>query len=232
MIAIQGTAASIDTAAKMVHMADGRQVAYSQLCICTGAAPKKILQHENVIALRDQDSVQDMRRRLKAARRVMIVGNGGIALELVHALRAVEIVWAVRNNHIGDAFFDLDAAAFLFAEIENDARGAEQPGGNGGADTQEDEEAKRHGGNALPRMRKLERSGGSSSFTQRQGLLGQEAELGLGRAVGPEWTESLAAFGVSHPAGLAVEYGCEVQELVRPQLRVQGGCQPVTGRGR
>ena len=37
-----------------------------------------------------------------------------------HALRGVEVVWAVRNAHIGDAFFDLDAAAFLFSEIEND----------------------------------------------------------------------------------------------------------------
>ncbi len=137
-----------------------------------------------------------------------------------HALRALEIVWAVRNNHIGDAFFDLDAAAFLFSEI--DARGGPHPSGNGSVDAQvcgphyicaatpsaetsmlmgrklpgsdmavfgnntcvhgnmvrlsnqnasaqqADEEAKRHGGNALPRMRKLERSGGSASFTQRQ----------------------------------------------------------------
>jgi len=33
--------------------------------------------------------------------------------------------------------------------------------------------------------------------------------------VGPEWTESLASHGVSRPAGLTVEYGCEVQALVR-----------------
>lgn len=180
---------------------------------------QKIFQHDSVIALRDQDSVQvllfyrmvlvpanpcfqskecadiiqsrlmnlllscvqDMRKRLEAARRVMIVGNGGIALELVcvhpfaqclgrlwrtctistsnvqpllallpvpcgfstppqhdsllvnlsahlsHALRTVERVWTVRNNHIGDAFFDLDAAAFLFSEINNDARAASHP---------------------------------------------------------------------------------------------------------
>lgn len=39
-----------------------------------------------------------------------------------HALRGVEVVWVVRNDHIGDAFFDLDAAAFLFSEIDNDVR--------------------------------------------------------------------------------------------------------------
>lgn len=43
-------------------------------------------------------------------------------------------MWAVRNNHIGDAFFDLDAAAFLFSEI--DARGASHPSGNGSVDAQ------------------------------------------------------------------------------------------------
>lgn len=31
------------------------------------------------------ENLQDMRKRLEAARRVMIVGNGGIALELVYA---------------------------------------------------------------------------------------------------------------------------------------------------
>lgn len=213
MTAVQGKATSIDTANQIVHLADGRQVAYTQLCICTGAAPKKIFQHGNVIALRDQDSVQDMLKRLEAARRVMIVGNGGIALELVHALRSVEIIWAVRNNHIGDAFFDLDAAAFLFSEIDANARSASHIS-RGSLESQNgDEEGKRHGGNALPRMRRLHRSG-STSFTQRQGWPGDDGELGMGHAVGPEWTDSLAAYGVSSPAGLQVEYGCEASALV------------------
>ena len=49
-----------------------------------------------------------------------------------------------------------------------------------------------------------------------QGWPGEDGELGLGRAVGPEWTESLAAFGASSSAGLQVEYNCEVSALVRP----------------
>jgi NAD(P)H-nitrite reductase large subunit len=214
MRAIHGKAASIDTAMQRVSLADGQQIPYSQLCICTGAAPKKIIQHDHVIALRDQDSIQDMHKRLQAARRVMVVGNGGIALELVHALRTVKLVWAMRNSHIGDAFFDLDAAAFLFSEIESNASAASHPS-HGSLELQNghDEEGKRHGGNALPRMRRLQRSG-SISFTQRQGWPGEDGELGLGRAVGPEWTESLAAFGASSSAGLQVEYNCEVSALV------------------
>ena len=41
-----------------------------------------------------------------------------------------------------------------------------------------------------------------------------------GRAVGPDWTDSLVAFRSSSPAGLTVEYGCEVASLVRPQVDV------------
>lgn len=45
-------------------------------------------QHE--ITLRDQDTVDELSRRLGSARRVVIVGNGGIALELVHVLKGIE----------------------------------------------------------------------------------------------------------------------------------------------
>lgn len=82
-------------------------------------------------------------------RRVVVVGNGGIALELVGCLSqlaaasgssstqggstvpdtglqgsgaaddsaggggGLEVVWAMRHGHVGDAFFDVDAADFL-----------------------------------------------------------------------------------------------------------------------
>jgi hypothetical protein len=46
---------------------------------------------QHVLTLRDRDSVAELARRLPAARRVVLVGNGGIALELAHALRGVEV---------------------------------------------------------------------------------------------------------------------------------------------
>lgn len=46
---------------------------------------------EHVIVLRDQDSVTDFASRLQSARRVVLVGNGGIALELVHAMQGIEV---------------------------------------------------------------------------------------------------------------------------------------------
>lgn len=39
-----------------------------------------------------------------------------------HALRDVETVWAVRNQHIGDAFFDVDAARFLLQHLQSTAQ--------------------------------------------------------------------------------------------------------------
>ena len=70
------------------------------------------------MVLRDQDSVEDLSKRLESTRRIVLVGNGGIALELAHALQSVEVVWALKHSHIGDAFFDYDAAGFLKTELE------------------------------------------------------------------------------------------------------------------
>lgn len=63
---------------------DGSKVHYDRLCICTGARPKLIHDHPNIIGLRDLQSIEELLRHLQSARRVVIVGNGGIALELIH----------------------------------------------------------------------------------------------------------------------------------------------------
>lgn len=56
---------------------------YKKLCICTGGRPNIIAKHPRVIGIRDTESVQQLKSRLSKAHRVVIVGNGGIALELV-----------------------------------------------------------------------------------------------------------------------------------------------------
>jgi len=37
----------------------------------------------HVLVVRDTETIEDLQRRLKSTRRVLIVGNGGIATELV-----------------------------------------------------------------------------------------------------------------------------------------------------
>lgn len=61
----------------------GDKYFYKKLCICTGGRPNVIAEHPHVIGIRDTESVQQLKSRISKARRVVIVGNGGIALELV-----------------------------------------------------------------------------------------------------------------------------------------------------
>lgn len=61
----------------------------------------------------------------------------------------------------------------------------------------------------------------NSSLPWRQGhaaMTGNGKAAQGGRAVGPDWTDSLAAFRSNRPAGLTIEYGCEVASLVRPPV--------------
>ena len=110
---IEGEAVAVDTESKELVLRDGRKVPFDKLCICTGARPKLISQHERVMVLRDTSSVQQFRSKLRSCRRVLITGNGGIAMELVHEITNCQVVWVVREGHIGNAFFDQDAAQFL-----------------------------------------------------------------------------------------------------------------------
>lgn len=91
-------------------LGDGRRLPYDKLCICAGARPKQLPPtafharpapglseaeaeaerqrqeaelRRRVLTIRDTDSVQRLAARLRGARRVAVVGNGGIALELM-----------------------------------------------------------------------------------------------------------------------------------------------------
>jgi len=44
-----------------------------------------------VVVLRDQGTIEALAHRLLGKRRVVLVGNGGIALEVAHALSGVEV---------------------------------------------------------------------------------------------------------------------------------------------
>ena len=72
-------------------LADDREVRYDKACVCTGASPKLAIpfSHPLVFGIRDTQSVEDLANQLRAgrARRVVVVGNGAIALELVHTVR-------------------------------------------------------------------------------------------------------------------------------------------------
>ncbi|EGC34477.1 hypothetical protein DICPUDRAFT_88309 [Dictyostelium purpureum] len=104
---------SVDVENKIVKTDKGG-FSFDYLSICSGAKPNVIKSSNNFIGIRDTDSILDLKDRLENSKRILIVGNGGIALELVHEIKGCEIVWSIKDKHIGNAFFDKDASNFLF----------------------------------------------------------------------------------------------------------------------
>lgn len=108
----------------------GERVSFDVCCVATGARPymPKSLRDarfaELVLCIRDTDSVSELRRRISAARRVVVVGNGGIAMELVHEIAGCQVVWVMRSAHAGSAFFDARGGETMIQFLTRDC-GAE-----------------------------------------------------------------------------------------------------------
>ncbi|XP_037771838.1 pyridine nucleotide-disulfide oxidoreductase domain-containing protein 1 isoform X4 [Chelonia mydas] len=97
---------------------DGKQCIYEKLCLCAGAKPKLIFEENPyVLGIRDTDSAQVFQNHLAKAKRIAVVGNGGIALELVYEVEGCEVIWAIKDKAIGNTFFDAGAAEFLIPKL-------------------------------------------------------------------------------------------------------------------
>ena len=58
-----------------------------------------------------------LQQKLKHASKVIVIGNGGIATELVHELDNIDIVWAVKDDAISSVFLDPGASQFLLKQV-------------------------------------------------------------------------------------------------------------------
>lgn len=88
------------------------------LCLCNGARPKLIEDHsEFILGIRDTESVIQFSKKIKGSRRIVIVGNGGIATEIVHEVNGLEIVWVIKDKHISATFVDPGAAEFFMDKV-------------------------------------------------------------------------------------------------------------------
>lgn len=116
---IQDIVMSINSAEHTVSTSQGKCFKYEKLCICTGSSPKLIGEEGNpyVLGIRDTESVEEFQNRIKDARKIVVVGNGGIATELVHEVEGVEIVWSIKDKHISATFVDPGAAEFFQAKL-------------------------------------------------------------------------------------------------------------------
>lgn len=115
---LQDTVVRIDTAGKKLELSSGKIVHFQMLCLCTGAKPKLIAENNDlVVGIRDTESALQFSKRLKNAKKVAIVGNGGIATEIVHEIKGVEIIWVIKDKHISATFVDPGAAEFFLNKI-------------------------------------------------------------------------------------------------------------------
>ncbi|XP_074594083.1 pyridine nucleotide-disulfide oxidoreductase domain 1 [Brevipalpus obovatus] len=109
----------LDTERKILHTDKSEQIVYDRLCICSGAHPKLIPHScpEYVLGIRDTSSVTDFQSKLSDSKRILIVGNGGIATELVYSIEFCEIVWVIKDDSISSTFLDEGAAKFFTKKL-------------------------------------------------------------------------------------------------------------------
>ncbi|XP_060929164.1 pyridine nucleotide-disulfide oxidoreductase domain-containing protein 1 [Limanda limanda] len=195
---IQSAVKSLHTQSHSVETADGRVFGYEKLCICSGGRPKLLTQENpHVLGIRDTDSAQELQKRLSNAKRIIVVGNGGIALELVYEVEGCEVIWAVKDKAIGNTFFDAGAAQFLIPSLE-----ADKP--------ERDALVKRS------RYTTEEPAVGTShTFTADRNPRGHGVgPTESGSALGPDWHEGIALRGGEQVSRrVSVEYQCEVEKI-------------------
>ncbi|XP_042909958.1 pyridine nucleotide-disulfide oxidoreductase domain-containing protein 1 isoform X2 [Parasteatoda tepidariorum] len=76
---------------------------------------KHIISRSNpyILGIRDTETVEVFQRKLLDASRVIVVGNGGLAIEIVYEIENCDIIWAIKDKSVGSTFFDAGAAKFF-----------------------------------------------------------------------------------------------------------------------
>ena len=84
---LQGHVIEIDSKKREIILKSGEIICYQYVILCHGARPKLLSNDSFIFGIRDTESVQKFQANLQGARKIVIVGNGGIATEMVHELR-------------------------------------------------------------------------------------------------------------------------------------------------
>lgn len=111
----------IDTTNKIVTTSGGKTVTYKVLCLCTGGIPRLPIGNKSkrILGIRDTESIHDFQEKLKNGRRMLVVGNGGIASEIIHATKGIQKTWVIRDDYISATFIDPGAAEFFQDTFRN-----------------------------------------------------------------------------------------------------------------
>ena len=58
------------------------------------------------MGIRDTETVFNFQEKLKNSRKVLIIGNGGIATELVYEIENCDIVWAIKDERLEEKRYE------------------------------------------------------------------------------------------------------------------------------
>ena len=177
----------INSHEKWVQTKGGQRISYSYLCIASGSRPKLIIEdHPLVLGIRDTETVLEFDKRVKTAHRIVLVGNGGIASEIVFELQNLHIDWVIKDDHISSTFLDPGAAEFLKNNINGDGDHSDK--------------------GTIKRMRF------SDMATSGEGVVDGKPR---GAALGPDWHRMLDMMGNGRtlPEKVDIHYQSEVKEI-------------------
>lgn len=119
----------VDTENQIAYTHAGDVIRYKVMCICTGGIPRLIRdskKSKRILGIRDTESVKEFQEKLKSGRKMVIVGNGGIASEIVHATSGIQKIWVIRDDYISATFIDPGAAEFFQNTFSNNEVTVEQ----------------------------------------------------------------------------------------------------------
>ncbi|XP_064628146.1 pyridine nucleotide-disulfide oxidoreductase domain-containing protein 1-like [Lineus longissimus] len=196
---VHAAVVNLDPEQNKVTTNDGVSYTYKKLCLCCGAKPKVIAKdNPYVLGIRDTESIEEFQKKLVDARRVVVVGNGGIATEIVYEIEGYEVIWAIKDPSISSTFVDPGAAEFFVPHLSMEKDPEKKPVKRVKYTTVEKEVA----------------------VTSPAGLSGDT----LGGALGPDWSNGLLMTGKKRGMkNIHVEYNVEVKKIMLKEEFLKAG---------
>jgi NADPH-dependent 2,4-dienoyl-CoA reductase/sulfur reductase-like enzyme/pSer/pThr/pTyr-binding forkhead associated (FHA) protein len=140
----------------LVQLQSGRQIGYQRLLLANGASPARLrcpgLQLQGVTTLRTVADYQKVQEYLPAARRVVVVGSGTLALETVETLRhrGYQVTHLIRKRTLWSEVLDATASDLVLQQERRD-----------GVDVREEEEIAEISGNNHGEVKGITTTGGA-----------------------------------------------------------------------
>lgn len=201
----------VDATKHEIETSTGQIIVYKYLCLCHGARPKMIeSDNKFVLGIRDTESVKQFQDHLSGSRRIAVIGNGGIANELIHELKGVDIVWIIKDDSVNATFVDAGAGQFFFDELSQSESSQ--------SETSQNETSP--GDTSVPITKRPKYTAKSLD----EGSAKTSASYVLGGALGPDWHEGIGVSGSAGHKKVNIEYECEVKRVLTSEEFDKDNC--------